>query len=105
VTDSDLTHAILREIRDEIRATNTNLSAKIDATNDRLDRTNTNLSAKIDATNERLDVTNERLTLVEQTVSDAVSQIVLLARYVKNKHQTAIDELRERVTRLEAKSG
>jgi chromosome segregation ATPase len=90
VTDSDLTHAILREIRDEIRATNSNLSAKIDATN-------ASLSA-------RIDVTNERLALVEHTVSDAASQIAMLARYVKNKHETAIEDLRERVTRLESKA-
>jgi chromosome segregation ATPase len=104
VTDSDLPHAILREIRDEIRATNT----RLDTTNERLETTNERLETtieRLDVTIERLDMTNERLSLVEHTVSDAAGQIVLLARYVKNKHESAIDDLRERVTRLEAKSG
>lgn len=45
--DGELTLAILREIRDEIRKTNT----RLDATNGRLDGTN----ERLDATNERLD--------------------------------------------------
>ena len=93
MTDSELTHFILREIRDEIRAVNTNLSAKIDGTNHRLDETN-----------HRLDETNQRLEVVEHTVNDAATQIVLLARYVKNKHEKAIDDLQERVSQLEAKA-
>jgi hypothetical protein len=42
--------------------------------------------------------------VVEHTVNDAAGQMILLARYVKNKHETAIDDLRERVTLLEAKA-
>jgi chromosome segregation ATPase len=103
MTDSDLTVAILRDIRDRLDGTNSRLDTLTDAarmTNERLDQTN----ERLDQTNERLDQMNQRLTVVEHTVSDAAGQIVLLARYVKNKHETAIDDLRERVTRLEAKA-
>ncbi len=100
MTDTELTHLILREIRDEIRAVNTNLSAKIDGTNHRLDETN----HRLDETNHRLDETNQRLEVVEHTVNDAATQIVLLARYVKNKHEKAIDDLQERVSQLEVKA-
>ena len=47
----------------------------------------------------------ERLTLVEHTVSDAAQQIVFAAKKINNndrRHTRAIDELRERVARLEA---
>jgi hypothetical protein len=40
---SDLTNEILIEIRDEIRATRTDLGARIDQTNSRIDRTNDRL--------------------------------------------------------------
>ena len=96
MTDSDLTHAILREIRDAVRATNT-----------RLDTTNVELHTikdELHTMKDELRVTNQRLGVIEHTVEDAAGQIVMLGRYVKNKHETAIDDLRERVTRLEAKA-
>jgi chromosome segregation ATPase len=40
---SDLTNEILIEIRDEIRATRTDLGSRIDQTNSRIDRTNDRL--------------------------------------------------------------
>jgi hypothetical protein len=92
MTDSEITVSVLREIRDAVIATNTSLSARIDS----LEK---NLSARIDETNARLDVTNTRLTVVEHVVRDASEQIVFLGRYTKN----AIEDLRERVSRLEAK--
>lgn len=94
MADADLTVSILREIRDEIRTTRTELKAEIRGTNDRLDHTNT-----------RLDVTNARLEVVEHTVKDAAGQLVLVTRYLKNvtdRHDEAIDELRDRVEHLEA---
>jgi len=103
VTDSDLTHAILREIRDAVRATNT----RLDTTNERLDTTNVELHTikdELHTMKDELRVTNQRLGVIEHTVEDAAGQIVMLGRYVKNKHETAIDDLRERVTRLEAKA-
>jgi uncharacterized protein involved in exopolysaccharide biosynthesis len=44
VTDSDLTLAVLREIRDELKSTRADLSSRIDQTNERLDQTNARLS-------------------------------------------------------------
>ncbi len=93
MTDSDLTLSILREIRDAVVATNS-----------RIDGTNIELRAMKTELKDELRVTNARLEIVEHTVKDAAGQIVMLARYVKNKHETAIDDLRERVTRLEAKA-
>jgi uncharacterized coiled-coil DUF342 family protein len=100
VTDSDLTHAILREIRDAVQTTN----SRLDETNVELRTVKTELIELKGEVRERLDIANERLAVVEHTVKDAAGQIVMLARYVKNKHETAIDDLRERVTRLEAKA-
>lgn len=90
MTDSDLTVAILREIRDEVRGTNS-----------RLDQTN----SRIDQTNSRFDQTNARLEVVEHTVLDAAGQLVILTRYVKNvvdRHEDAIEDLRDRVDVLES---
>jgi methyl-accepting chemotaxis protein len=115
--DSEITLSVLREIRDAVVATNwridsldrnlsaridqldKNLSARIDQANARIDNLDKNLSARIDQTNARLDETNARLSVVEHVVKDAAEQIVFLGRYAKN----SIEDLRERVTRLEAK--
>lgn len=96
MTDSDLTLSILREIRDAVVTTN----ARIDDTNVELRA----MKSEMIEVKGELRVTNARLEVVEHTVKDAAGQIVMLARYVKNKHETAIDDLRERVTRLEAKA-
>jgi predicted nucleic acid-binding Zn-ribbon protein len=86
----DLTISILREIRDEIRSTRQDLGSRIDATNS------------------RLDATNSRLEQVEIALRDLAGQQLLLARYVKNvvdRHEQAIDDLRDRLLRLELKLG
>ena len=102
MTASDLTVAILREIRDEIRTTN----SKLDTTNGRIDAVGEELSARIDGAREelsaRIDVTNSRLEVVETTLRDLAGQQVMLTRYMKNfvdRH----DSLEERVTRVEAR--
>jgi chromosome segregation ATPase len=95
VTDSDLTLAVLREIRDEIKSTRTELKGEIAQTNDRL----TELKAEVVQTNERLGV-------VETTLQDLAAQLVMLTRYVGNvvdRHEQAIGDLRERVVRLETR--
>jgi hypothetical protein len=79
VTDSDLTVAVLREIRDEVRGTN----KRLDATNQRLDSLELSVSTRLD--------------VVEHTLQGVAGQLVILGRYVKN----SIEDLRERVTRLE----
>ncbi len=101
MTDSEITTSILRQIRDEIVLTRTELKAAIETTNDRIDVTN----ERLDITNERLDTTNERLGVVETVVRDCAAQVVLLGRYVKNAQSSGIDDLRERVTKLEQKVG
>ena len=124
-SEAALTLAVLKEIRDAVIATNAridkldknlssridqtnaritaldkNLSSRIDQTNARIDTLDKNLSGRIDETNARLDVTNTRLSVVETVVNEAAQQIVFLGRYVKN----SIEDLRERVARLEAKT-
>ena len=93
MTDSELTLSVLREIRDAVVATNI-----------RIDTLDKNLSSRIDgletSVTRRLDETNKRLSVVEYVVRDAAEQIVFLGRYTKN----AIEDLRERLSRLEAKT-
>ena len=101
MADGDLTVAILREIRDEIRSTRTELGAAIGETNSRLDQTN----SRLDSTNSRLDQTNARLERVEDALKDLAAQQLMLTRYVKNvvdRHEQSIAEIRERLARLEA---
>jgi chromosome segregation ATPase len=98
MSGDDLTVSILREIRDEIRATRTDLGERIDETNKRLDE-------RLGETNERLAETNNRLGVVETTLQEFAGQHLLLTRYVKHsvdRHGEAIDDLRDRVGKLEA---
>ena len=110
---------LLRLIWNEMKALGQNLGERIDRTNDRLDATNSRLdsmrvelkseiagtNARLDQTNERLDQTNERLDHVEEALRDLAGQQLMLGRYVKNaadRHDGAIEDLRERVSRLES---
>ena len=72
VTDSEITTTILRQIRDELIATRTELKAEISATR-------VELKGEISATREELKgelaLTNERLSIVETVVRDAAQQI------------------------------
>ena len=61
----EVTLAVLREIRDEVRATRTDLSARIDATN------------------ERLDEMNERLGHVEHGLTELAQQQQFAVRWLK----------------------
>ena len=101
MTDSEITTAILRQIRDEIVKTNSRLETLTAGTNERLDT----LTMHAERTNERLDTTNERLTVVETVLRDVAAQVVFLGRYVKNKQDVAIADLRKRVGKLEKKVG
>ena len=99
MTSTDLAIAVLREIRDEIRSTRSELSGRIDETNHKLEQMRSELKAEIVETNKRLDS-------VEGTLKDLTGQQLLLTRYVKNvvdRHDQPIDDLRERVARLETK--
>lgn len=101
----DVTVSILREIRDSIRTLDTNLSARIDATNERIDRLDARLSARIDGVIDRVDVLNERVGVIEVAVRDVASQVLLLTRYFKNKTEVEVEDLKIRVTKLETKVG
>ncbi len=94
----DLTVEILREIRDEIRTTNT-----------RLDRTREDLAARIDQTNARLDQTNARLDRLDEAMLDLAQQQRFVVRYVKTIAERPVprveevDDLRRRVESLETR--
>jgi phage shock protein A len=50
--------------------------------------------------------TNARLAVVEDTLKDLAAQLLMLTRYVKDvvdRHEQSIDDLRERLTRLETR--
>ena len=105
MTDSEITIAILKDIRDAVRGTNDrietldkNLSTRIEGLSSRVDELDRSLSARIDQT-------NERLSIVETTMRDLATQLVMVGRYVKNRTEVAIEDLLERVARLEAKVG
>ncbi len=108
MTESDLTVSILRDIRDSIRTLDSNLSSRIDATNERLDSTNERLET-VDVRLSGVDVAvrdgNARLALVESALRDGAAQTLLLTRYLKNKTEVEVAELRERIAKLEAKVG
>ena len=95
MADADLTVAILREIRDEIRTTRVELKAEIGQTNKRLD----DLTDRVDGVNSRVDGVNQRLDVVEITLKDLAGQQQILTRYLKN----VVDRHDERLTRLETR--
>ncbi len=116
---------LLRLIWNEMKALGQNLGGRIDETNARLDQTN----QRIDSTNQRIDAmhrelkseiqeTNQRLGSVEmrlesletrvgsveETLHELAAQQLILGRFVRNASERegrAIDELRERVVRVE----
>ena len=99
MSESEITATILREIRDELRATKTELKAEFKA---EIHGLSSKLDTGLAGLRTELQTTNARLEVVEHTVADAAAQIVFLARYVKNHHEAAIEDLRDRVTRLES---
>jgi chromosome segregation ATPase len=108
VTESDQTIALLRDLRDQMVATRVELKGELAATRAELAATRTELKAEIATlrtnVNERIDLTNDRLAIVETTVRGCAQQLLMLGRHVKNHNErteSAIDDLRERVTKLE----
>lgn len=96
----DLNTEILVSIRNEIASMNANLSARIDATNDRLDELRESLSARIGAVERRLTETEMRIATELVAVAGAVLEVRDLIRDHRNQ---AIEDLQERVTVLETK--
>lgn len=104
---ADLTIEILKQIRDEIRVTRADLSARIDETNARLDQTN----SRLDQTNSRLDQTNSRLDRVEETLLELAQQQRFVVKHLRasRKRELRIEadviELRKRVEAIESRLG
>lgn len=121
---TDITVLILRDIRDRLDGTNQRLdtlNGRVDSLSDHVgtlsenvgtlnDRVGTlndrvgRLSERVDGMAGDIHVMNERFSLVEHAVRVAADQVVTVGRVVKNRHEAAIDDLRERVARLEAKA-
>jgi len=103
MTDSDLTLKVLVEMRDELRGFRTDFNQRIER-----------LEHHAVQTNQRLEQTNLRLEVVEHTLVDFGTQVVILGRYMKNsvsrhdsdvdRHDDEIADLRTRVEKLETKS-
>jgi hypothetical protein len=98
MAEPDLTATILRQIRDEIVTTRTELRGE-------LHELRSELKTELRELKSELELTNARLEVVEHTVRDAAAQITVLTGYVRTKQDVAIEDLRERVSKLEAKTG
>lgn len=96
----DLSTEILKQIRDELIRTRTDLGARIDAVR-------TELGARIDETNARIDETNTRVGSVETTLLDLAEQQRFVVRHLSTlaardrRIEDAVDELRTRVDAIE----
>jgi predicted nucleic acid-binding Zn-ribbon protein len=114
---------LLRNIWNEIKSVNQNLSSRIDQTNERLDLMNKelrgeiasskiDLGRRIDQTNERLDsVRSElitRMTESEIRLATATNELALNVRSLsgiisewRKEHRASTEQISQRVTRLE----
>lgn len=101
----DLTLAVLREIRDEIRSTKHELRAGLQELSKRIDGTN----ARIDGTNERVDATNTRLAHVETGLLDLAEQQRFVVRHLQalttrdRRLELEVESLRTRVAAIETR--
>lgn len=101
MSGDDLTVAVLREIRDEVRQTRTDLSQRIDAVR-------TDLGSRIDQTNVRLDHLEAETRQMAEGLKELAAQQLMLGRYIKNivdRHEQSLGEIRERLTKLEGRGG
>ena len=109
MADPDLTLQVLvemrdelRNVRDEARHTNRHLGELRNEVNERF----AEVTQRLDDVNERLEGTNQRLGIIEHTMVDYGTQLVMVGRYMKNstsRHDNDIADLRTRVEKLEAK--
>jgi hypothetical protein len=76
----DLTTEILIQIRDELKSTRTELSARIDQTNSRLDQ----MGSKVDGTNARLDRVERRQTESEVRLATELVNVVSAVNQLKD---------------------
>lgn len=90
---SDVTVEILKQIRDEIRTTRTDLAGRIDQTNARLDQT------------------NARLDKVEETLLELATQQRFMVKHLRENRdrelriEAEVDSLRKRVEDIERRLG
>lgn len=99
---ADLTPHLLRQIRDEIVATRTQLGAAIDRVSDRVDVLGDSLSARIDQTNVRVEKIEETLVEMASQQRFIVRNFQTLARR-DVRIETEVDELRGRLEVVEKK--
>jgi uncharacterized coiled-coil DUF342 family protein len=100
MTMPDLTVELLKQIRDGVHATRTDLVERLDLIGGKLDQTN----ARLDQTNARLDQTNSRLGRLEGSVAELVGHVSTLADLDRNRG-SAVEDLRRRVEALETRVG
>lgn len=107
---SSLTTKVLVEIRDEIRATRTELGEELRATNTRLDATNTRLDAHEQLFVRLVDLSERHEHAIGKLVVSVDSLNDRLDNFLTGAHRTAhdedrrrVDDLDLRVTRLEGK--
>jgi NTP pyrophosphatase (non-canonical NTP hydrolase) len=94
VSDSEITSTILRQIRDEIVALRTDhLSMRHELKE---------LTGEVATTRTEL---KGELGSVQDVIRDLAAQMLMIGRYIKNKQDVAIADLRKRVARLEKKVG
>jgi uncharacterized coiled-coil DUF342 family protein len=117
VADADITTQVLIQIRDEIVATRTELTGEIHTLSEEIVATRTELTGEIQVltvelrgtkTELKAEIakTNERLESLEAKVDILNDKVEAIGRYAKNvsrRQDKAIDELRERVAKLEAR--
>lgn len=95
---NELTVKILGQIRDELKATRSDLTSRLDVTNERLDQTN-----------ERLDQTNERLERLErrqiETEVRLSTELVTVASAINDLSKVLVEDrkLRTQVANHEAR--
>ena len=94
MTDSEITLSVLREIRDTVRTTNTKLDLFMEQVDKRFEQ--------VDKRFEEVDVQFGHIGIA---LRDVGLQVMLLARYLKNRTEVDLVDLIERVTKLEAKVG
>lgn len=93
-SDPDLVLEILRGIRAAAERTN----AQLDVLTQRVDR----LSERVD---DGFDHAEKKYSVIEHTLVDAGAQLLFLNRYLRNKTEGELEDLKLRVAKLEAKVG
>ncbi len=97
---SDLTTKVLIQIRDEIKGTRDDLNTRLDATNSRLDATN----SRLEVLGRRQVESDVRVGTELVGVRNAVERVVELLRIDRSLRHD-MDDLKERVAKLERKTG